>query len=296
MITLLQTSKSFFTLNMRRSRITITLDNFTLSKVDRLIDKNTIRNRSHAIEYILNLFTQSKAKKAVILAGGQGVNLRPYTLEVPKPLLPVQGRPILEHLIEQLKVNGIEEVIICIGYLGEKIKEHFGDGERYGIKITYSEEKESLGTGGALAKVQKYVDQETFLVIHADILTNFSFYDLVDFHQKEGALATVALTTVNQPTQFGQLTLHGAKLVKFYQKDEDRDVKSHLIHCGIYVFEPSIFKHFPKTKGPFSLEDIIEQLVKEQHAHGFVFGGQWFDVGTTENYERAIKEYKGIKS
>lgn len=277
---------------MRRSRITITLDNFTLAKVDRLIDKNTIRNRSHAIEYVLNQYTQSKARKAVILAGGQGVNLRPYTLEVPKPLLPVKGKPILEHLIAQLKKNGIEEVILCIGYLGNKIKEHFGNGEKFGIKIMYSEEKEPTGTGGALAKVQKFVDNETFLVIHADIITNFSFYDLVDFHQKEGSIATVALTTVNHPTEFGQLKLHGTKLVRFYQKDEDVGLKSHLIHCGIYVFEPSIFKFFPKAKAPFSLENIIEDLIKKQEVSGFVFEGQWFDVGNSENYERAIKDFK----
>lgn len=277
---------------MRRSRITITLDNFTLIKVDRLIDKNTIRNRSHAIEFILNQYTQSKVKKAVILAGGQGVNLRPYTLELPKPLLPVKGKPILEHLIEQLKKNGIEEIILCIGYLGKKIKEHFGDGEKFGVKITYSEEKDSQGTGGALAKIQKYVDQESFLVIHGDVVTNLSFYDLVDFHQKENSVATVALTTVNHPTEFGQLKLHGTKLVNFYQKDAEATVKSHLIHCGIYVFEPSIFKYFPKTKGPFSLEDILEDLIKQQKVNGFVFEGQWFDVGNSENYERAIKEYK----
>lgn len=277
---------------MRRSRITITLDHLTLAKVDRLIDKNTIRNRSHAIEFILNQFTQSKVKKAVILAGGQGVNLRPYTLEIPKPLLPVQGKPILEHLINQLKKNGIEEIILCIGYLGKKIKEHFDDGKKFGITIKYSEEKESLGTGGALAQIQKQIEHDTFLVIHADVVTNLSFFDLIDFHQKESGLATVALTTENHPTQFGQLKLHGTKLVNFYQKDNDVGLKSHLIHCGIYVFEPDIFKFFPKKQKSFSLEDVIETLITKQQVNGFVFEGQWFDVGTTENYERAIKEFK----
>ncbi len=276
---------------MRRSRITITLDNLTLAKVDRLIDKNTIRNRSHAIEYVLNQYSQSNVRKAVILAGGQGTQLRPYTYEIPKPLLPVKGKPILEYLILQLKKDGIQELILCTGYLGNKIKEYFGNGEKWDIKITYSEEKEPLQTGGALAKVQKYLTGETFLVIHGDVLTNFSFSDVIDFHQKEGTIATAALTPVQKPDPFGQLKLHGTKLVRFYQNTEETGIQTHIINAGIYVFEPTIFKYFPK-KGSFALEDIIEKLIQEQEVNGFVFGGQWFDVGDAENYERAIKEFK----
>ena len=107
---------------MRRSRITITLNTDLLKKVDRLIDKNKIRNRSHAIEYVLNKYTQNNVHKAVILAGGRGTQLRPYTYEIPKPMLPVKGTPILEHLIKQLKKNNVTDLIIAISYLGDKIK------------------------------------------------------------------------------------------------------------------------------------------------------------------------------
>src|SRR3989338_7281908 len=120
---------------MRRSRITITLDTQVLKKVDQLIDKNKIRNRSHAIEYVLNKYTASNVHTAVILAGGRGTNLRPYTYEIPKPLLPVKGTPILEHLINELKKNGITDIIIAISYLGNKIKEYFGNGEKFGVTI-----------------------------------------------------------------------------------------------------------------------------------------------------------------
>lgn len=277
---------------MRRSRITITLNLRTLEQVDKLIDHKKIRNRSHAIEYILGQFLQSNVKKAVILAGGQGTKLRPYTYETPKALLPIKGKPLLEHLIKQLKNNGITDIIICTGYLGEKIKEYFGNGEKFGIKITYSQEKEPLMTGGALLSVKKFVNQQTFLVIHGDILTNLPIQDLLDFHQKEQCPATIALTAVAKPSSFGQLTLHGTKLINFYQKNKEKEVKSHLINTGIYVFEPVIFDYFPKNKKSFLLEDVIQELIEQKQVTGFVFEDQWFDIGDPVNYERAIKEFK----
>lgn len=280
---------------MRRSRITITLDNNSLEQVDRLIDGSKLRNRSHAIEFVLNDYLRQTVKKAVILAGGQGTKLRPYTYEVPKPLLPVSGRPILEYVLKLLKKSGITEVVICIGYLGEKIKEQFGNGDRLGLKITYSEEKEPLQTGGALAKVKKFTGDDTFLVIHGDLLTTLSFQDLINFHQKESELATVALTTVAEPSEFGQLTLHGTKLVRFYQKNDGKDIKSPLVHAGIYVFSPAIYNFFPKNKTSFSLEDIMEKLIQDEKVSGFIFEGQWFDVGSLENYENAIKLFKESK-
>ena len=277
---------------MRRSRITITLDSQILKKIDRLIDKKKIRNRSHSIEYILNQYTMSKVNKAVILAGGRGTQLRPYTYEIPKPLLPVKGTPILEHLILQLKKNGITEIIIAISYLGEKIKDYFGDGSKLGVSIEYSEETDNLQTGGAVKKIKDKLNDESFLVIHGDILTNISFADLIQYHKDQGTVATVALTTTGTPKEFGQIKMQGTKLMDFYPTSENPDLKSHLIHTGIYAFEPDIFNYFPKNEKEFSLEDIVRELIKERKVNGFVFEGKWYDVGNPENYELAIKEYK----
>ena len=276
---------------MRRSRITITLDAQVLKKVDRLIDKNKIRNRSHAIEYILNKYTQSNVHTAVILAGGRGTKLRPYTYEIPKPLLPVKGAPILEHLIVRLKKHNVTHIIIAISYLGEKIKTYFGDGSKWGVHIEYSEEEENLNTGGAVRKIKNKLNNETFLVIHGDILTNFAFADFIEFHRKEHALATVALTTVDKPLEYGQFKLHGTKLVEFYPNTTRPGLKSHLIHCGIYAFTTDIFNHFPKEKH-FALENVIQKLVEQKKVSGFVFEGKWYDVGDPQNSERAIKEFK----
>ncbi len=276
---------------MRRSRITITLDAQILKKIDRLIDKKRIRNRSHSIEYILNQYTMSKVNKAVILAGGRGTQLRPYTYEIPKPLLPVKGTPILEHLILQLKKNGITEIIIAISYLGEKIKDYFGDGSKWGVSIEYSEETDNLQTGGAVKKIKDKLNGESFLVIHGDILTDISFADLIQYHKDQSSVATVALTTTGTPKEFGQIKMQGTKLVDFYPTSDNPDLKSHLIHTGIYTFEPEIFNYFPKNVKEFSLEDVIRELIKERKVNGFVFEGKWYDVGNPENYELAIKEY-----
>ncbi len=276
---------------MRRSRITITLKQSTIDNVDRLIDRQKIRNRSHAIEYILDQYNVPTIKKAIILAGGIGRQLRPYTYEVPKSLLPVQGKPILEHIIHELKENQITEIILCTGYLGNKIQEHFGDGSQFGVHITYSEEKEPLQTGGAIAQVRKHLEDSTFLVIHGDIVTSLQFKDLLDFHQKEKSIVTAAVTTINKPSEFGQLALHGTKLVRFYQNIHNDEVKSNLVNCGIYVCDPAIFNYFPKNKKTFMFEDVIDTLISEKQVTGFVFEGQWFDVGNPKNYELAIKQF-----
>jgi NDP-sugar pyrophosphorylase family protein len=276
---------------MRRSRVTITLQQRLLSEIDKLIDGQNLRNRSQTIEFILNRYFLPNIKKAVILAGGKGTKLRPYTYEIPKALLPIKGKPLLQYLIENLKNNHIAEIIICTGYLGEKIKEHFGDGQKLGVKITYSQEKSPRQTGGAVSHVQKQLANQSFLVVYGDIATNLSLTDLIAFHQEHKPLATIALTTAQHPEDFGQLQLHGIKLVNFYQKGKSTKVKSNLINCGIYIFEPAIFDFFPKDRESFLLEEVIEDLIKKKKVNGFVFEEQWFDVGNPKNYEEAIKEF-----
>ncbi|MDH7476701.1 MAG: sugar phosphate nucleotidyltransferase [Microgenomates group bacterium] len=275
---------------MRRTRITITINKELLDLIDNLVDKEKIRNRSHAIEYVVSRFFQSKVKKAIILAGGKGTKLRPYTYEIPKSLLPIKGKPILEYLIENLKKNNIVDLTICLGYLGKKIKDYFGDGQRFGVKISYLEEKFPLQTGGAVLQAKKLVDNQPFLVIHGDILTNLKISDLINFHQQQKTIVTIALTTVDKPNKYGQLALHGTRLTQFYHQKNQQTI-SHLVNCGIYVFEPEIFNFFPKNKKVFLLEDVIQEMIKQKKAAGFVFEGKWFDVGTPENYEEAIKKY-----
>ncbi len=277
---------------MRRSRITITLQRSVLNKIDGLIDGETIRNRSHAIEYILNKHLQNGVKKAVILAGGKGSKLRPFTYEIPKSLIPIKGKPLLEYTIESLKNNNSDEIIVCTGYLGEQIKKHFGDGKKFGVHMEYSDDTSPRQTGGALLKAKKFLSHESFLVIHGDILTNFQYQDILQFHMEHKPIITAAMVAVEHPEEFGQMQLHGIQLVHFFNKNKSASVKSHLINCGIYVCSPEIFDYLPKDRKSFLFEDIIETLILEKKVNGYVFEQQWFDVGSTANYEKAIKEYK----
>lgn len=273
---------------MRRSRITITLDQAIVNKIDGLIDHRHIRNRSHAIEYALERYLSSDIREAVVFAGGKGTTLRPLTYEVPKSLLPIQGKPLLFYIIQALKKAGIKRIILCIGYLGEKIAEYFGDGSRFGVEIVYSKEDKPLQTGGALLQAKQYITGQTFLVMNGDIITNFAISDLIRFHQEQNPVLSMALTMVKEPAAFGQLTIHGSKLKKFMQH---QGAKTPLVNAGIYVCSDKIFDYFPKGKKLFQFEDCIDTVIEQGKADGFLFQAQWFDVGSAKLYERAIRAY-----
>ncbi len=278
---------------MRRLRLTITLKESTVLDVDKLIDGQKLRNRSHAIEYILNQNLNQKVYKAIILAGGRGTKLRPYTLETPKSLLLIKGQPIIKYLIENLKKSGVTDIMICVGHLGNKIKDYLKDGKEFGVKISYSEEKKPLGTGGAISKIKDFIDDKPFLVLHGDILIDLNLKDLLEYHSEQGGsiIGTIALSQVNNSSMWGQFRMHGTKIVNFIDKTKKGEEESHLINTGVYVFEKKIFDYFPTGQKTFLLEDIIKNLIKDRKITGFVFEGQWFDVGTPETYEEAIKSF-----
>ena len=275
---------------MDRERLTITLKKSLLGKVDDLIDGVQIRNRSHAIEHLITKSLGPKVTQAIILAGGKGLHMRPFTFEMPKGLLPVGGKPILEHIIDLLRKNGITNIIISIGHLGEKIKEHFGDGSKFGVKITYVAEEKEAGTGGALVLARKFIDGNTFLVIHGDTMFDINLNDFITFHKEEDVIASIALTSVVDPSSFGEVVLHGSKIKKFIEKPLKGQQTSQLINCGLYLFDKKIYDYLPKSS--FSLlEEVFPKLSVVGQLGGFLFEGRWVDVGTPFSYEKAIKEW-----
>jgi len=278
---------------MDRERLTITLKKSLLTKVDGFIDGTKIRNRSHAIEYLVTQSLSPQVNQAVILVGGKGLNMRPFTFEMPKGLFPVGGRPILEHIMKRLKKYEIRDIIFSIGHLGEKIREHFGDGKKFDVKITYVDESKEAGTGGALVLAKKYLKGESFLVIHGDILIDINLSDLVAFHKEQGTVGTIALTSVVDPSSFGEVILHGARIKQFIEKPEKGRQTSQLINSGLYVFDREIFDYLPKT-GNCLLEDIFSKLAQNRQLSGFLFAGRWVDIGTPQSYEKAIKEWGKI--
>lgn len=279
---------------MDRERLTITLKKSILSRVDKFIDGTKIRNRSHAIEYLINQSLSPKVGQAVILAGGRGLNMRPFTHEVPKGLFPVGGKPILAHIVEMLRHSDIRDIIFSIGHLGEKIIEHFGDGKKFGVNITYVSEDKESGTGGALNLAKKYLRSDSFLVVHGDILVDIQVSDLIAFHKEQGTIATIALTSVVDPSQFGEVVMQGTKITKFVEKPKKGFHTSQLINCGLYLFNKEIFSYISKKE--FSLlEDIFPTLAEKNQLSGYLFAGRWVDIGSLASYERAIKEWGSKK-
>lgn len=276
---------------MNRVPFTITMDKALLRKVDSIVDGRKIRNRSHALECLISSHFKPTIKKALILAGGKGIKMRPFTYELPKTMLPIKGAPILEHIVALLRSYEIREIYIAIGYLGEKIKAYFGDGLKYGVKIYYVEEKDDLGTGGALKKSLAKMRNEPFLMLWGDVLVDIDLGDFVDFHLENSTLMTVALTSVADPTEYGAVKLHRDTMVEYKEKPRKSATVSHLVSAGVYVVDVKIAKYFPK-KSKFNLErDVIPKLIKDQKIKGYVFGGKWFDVGTPKIYELAVKNW-----
>lgn len=274
----------------RRLRLTITLRPELVRKADQLIDKTRLRNRSQVIEYLLDQALAPRISQAVILAGGRGVKMRPLTYEIPKALIPIAGKPILEYNIDLLRSHGIKKIIFATGYLGGKIREHFVNGSRFGVEISYSQEKKTQGTGGALRLARKHLDTAPFLVLHGDVLAKIDLAALVSFHREHQGVATIALAVVKDVTQVGKVQLSGAEVKRFFQK-RGKGLTSGLVNAGIYILEPEIFDYIPNT-GTSMLEDILPKIAQEGKLFGFPFTEPWFDVSTPKAYEKSLKEWK----
>lgn len=230
-------------------------------------------------------------KTAFLLCGGKGTRLRPITYEMPKALIPVQGKALLEHTLDLLKRHDISRVIISVGYLKDMIEKHFGDGSRFGLDIMYIEESKPLGTAGPL-RLAKDLLKETFIVSNGDELKDIDIARMHELHSKSGASATIALTEVDDPTRYGVAVMESDKILEF--KEKPKVPPSNLINSGFYIMEPEVLKMVPT--GQSSLErDIFPRIAQSGKLFGFPFKGQWFDCGNMERYERALKEWKGIR-
>jgi len=218
---------------------------------------------------------------AVILAGGEGTRLRPLTETRPKPLMPVAGKPCIEYVISALVKAGLKDLVVTAGYKAQMLKEVLDDASGYGANIDFSFEKTPMGTAGAVKNVKDKLDG-TFIVASGDVLTDVDFKALIDFHKKTEAMATMALTKVADPCQFGIVGLDKqSRIVKFKEKPKPAEIFSNLINAGIYVLEPEVLDLVPKdTKFDFSKNTFPQILDKYP---GKLFGkpitGLWMDIG-----------------
>jgi len=228
--------------------------------------------------------------RAVILAGGKGRRLLPYTTVIPKPLMPVGGRPILEVIIRQLKSNGFSRVTMAVGYLAELIEAYFGDGTKYGIRVDYSREDRPLGTIGSLSLIEGL--DETFMVMNGDVLTNLDYGELVAFHQKNGAAATIATCNREVNIDLGILELDGdLQIIDYIEKPTFK----HHVSMGVYVFEPEILDLIEPEKY-LDFPDLVLALIKAgRKVMAFPFDGYWLDIGRHEDYAQALEEFESLE-
>jgi len=223
-------------------------------------------------------------KKAYLLVGGEGTRLRPITLETPKALIPVNGKPMVEHIIDHLNSFGVDEFYLSVGYLKEKIMDYFGDGSKKGIKIDYVIEDEPLGTAGGLNLAKDRLT-ERFVMLNGDVLSKINLSDMEGFHETHGGLGTLALREVPDARTYGAMKMDGDKILDFVEKSDNPP--SNLINAGFYILEPGVFDYVPPTGFSMVEREVFPKMAQDGKLFGYVYSGQWMDIGTPERLEEA---------
>jgi len=227
--------------------------------------------------------------KAIILAGGRGTRLAPYTTILPKPLMPIGDRPILDIIIHQLRHYGFIDINLAVGYLAELLMAYFGTGERFGVKITYSREEEPLGTAGPLSLVPGLTDR--FLVMNGDVLTAINYSDMLAHHQASGAIGTVAVYPRSVRINLGVVEYDGQyRLTNYIEKP----THNYQVSMGIYIFEPRVLDFIPKNER-LDLPDLVKQLVAAgETVNCYPYSGYWLDIGRPDDYQQAIADFERL--
>ena len=228
--------------------------------------------------------------KAIILAGGKGTRLRPFTYMIPKPLMPIGELPIIEIILRQLKNNGFNDIIISTGYKANLIKMFLnGVDAKYNINIKYSHEDEPLGTIGPLSLIKYELDGD-FLLMNGDTLSTMNYKKLMKCHKKSGNIVTIALHKRDIYIDFGIVKLDGANIIDYIEKPTN----TYFVSTGVYIFEPEVLKYVPNEKLDFP--DLVKILIEnDEKVGGYIFEDYWVDIGRREDYEKACNDVdKGI--
>ena len=219
--------------------------------------------------------------QAVIMAGGLGTRLRPLTEDMPKPMLPVGGKPLMELVIEQLRQVGIRRVNVTTHYKPEKITGHFGDGSSFGVELNYVNEDKPLGTGGALGLIE--APKEPLLVINGDILTQVDFRAMLAYHQEHQAVMTVAVKQYDIKVPYGVIECKGSRVCALKEKPQ----MHFLVNAGVYLLEPKVYEFIPNGEH-FNMTDLVQRLLDSNHVvASFPIIEYWLDIGQLADYEQA---------
>ena len=230
----------------------------------------------------------------MILAGGKGTRLAPYTTVLPKPLMPLGDRAILDVVVRQLAAYGFDDLVFAVGYLAHLVQAVFGDGSRHGVSIEYCVEDEPLGTAGPLSQIRGLDD--TFLVMNGDVLTSLDYARLYDLHRETGNMLTIATHRRIVRSEYGVLHVDsaGAAATQRVTGYEEKPEIPYIVSMGVYVLEPGALEHVP-ADGRFDIPDLVLALLAAGEPVGsFLFDGYWLDIGRHDDYERALADYEEI--
>ena len=268
---------------MPRERVTITIKEDLLAQVDRLVDGLTIRSRSQAMEYLLSkLLADFRLGTALVLAGGKS---RSYTGKKPRFLLELKGKPVIEHVIDRINEFASPKFHLFVDAPNRAIVDRFNERNK-GYNLEFLTGSKPKGNIEPLLLAKPFI-RDTFLVAYGDSICSLNINDMLSFHRQNKALATIALTTVSNPRDYGTAMLQGNKITEFIQKPR-HNVKSYMVNAGYFLFEPGIFRHI--DKGMASLEnDLFPKLAEKGLLLGYPFQGRYLNINSVKDAELAEK-------
>ena len=225
--------------------------------------------------------------KAVILAGGLGTRLLPYTKTLPKPMLPLGKKPILEYVIKWIKKNGIKDIVLCVSYKHEKIKSYFKNGEKFGVNIEYAISRKPLATAGQLKTAENFID-DTFVCVYGDSIFDFNLKNMILEHKRKKSSVTMCLYDYNFELQYGVIDTRKNGIITAWNEKPILNAK---INMGCYVFESEIFSSMPKNK-QYGMDTLVKQIIsKKKRVDSFISKKPFIDIGDKEIYEKTNRMY-----
>ncbi len=238
--------------------------------------------------YILDELAKSKKKlnKVVIMAGGRGMRLRPLTKKIPKPMLKVGNKPILQSIVEKFKASGYENFIICVNYKSKVIKNYFGDGSKFGVNIEYIQEKKRMGTAGSLSLFKKK-PKEPFFVINGDLMINFDFDKMLDFHIQHKSKATMCVKECNIKSPYGEVILHNENIKSI----DEKPTRKVFVNAGLYILDPRCINLISKKF--YDMPTLFKKIIsKKLKTISFPLEEHWLDIGRVDDYKLAIQNFQ----
>jgi len=252
-----------------------------------------LKNSKDVEKFIIDSIKESLSKKNVkvfVLCGGEGTRMRPLTYTIPKPMLPLGTKPVLQKIVEFFSSQGFNNFVFGVGYLGEVIVKYFGDGSRLGVNIEYSFEREALGTGGAMKNAKEKLS-ETFIVTNGDVIfgNGLNLHELLNFHFSKDVLGTIVAKKVERSERFGVIEFDENFLIKEFKEKVQMDRECY-INAGIYVLNKEVLNYIPENKNVSIEKEIFPLLIKEGKLAAFPYDGYWIDIGIPEDYVKALMD------